>query len=183
MGILDQQMAGPPASAAPAAPEAPAASTPGKLTLTPEAIQAKLNLDAKQKPMLQRIVVAGMKVMFDPKTHQLMLDSLNGPGPLGQKLGQGIAGLMGVLVRESQGSMPPDLLIPAGLVLMGHAADFMAKAGMPVTDQDVGQGMEVMIDTVLRANKIDPARVDAIGGDVLAQAGAEPASSETEAGA
>ena len=119
---------------------APKGAPAGKTS--PEAIRAGLHLDAKQGAQLDRIVLAGKKVMFSKQSHQMMLKELEGPGTLAQKLGQGVAGLMALLWQESKQSLPPQLLIPAGMVLVAVAADFLRKGGMDVTDQDVAGGIE-----------------------------------------
>ena len=131
--------------------------------LSPAAIEAKMHLPPNMQEPFQRIVVAGLKVMFDPQTHHLMLKELSGPGPMPQKLGLGVAGLMALLFQQAQRSMPPQLLIPCGLVLLAHAAEFVAKAGQPLTAQDFGAAAETLTAAILKAAKVDPAKVAAAG--------------------
>ena len=131
--------------------------------ITPKMIEDKLHLTPQQKPQLQRIVLAGMRVLFSPQTHKLMLKELDGPGTISQKLGQGIAGLMSLLFQESHRSIPPNLLIPAGCVLLAHAADFLRKAGQQVTDQDIASGIETMTTMLMHATGVDPDKVAEIG--------------------
>lgn len=162
-GLIEQGM---PAPAGPAQPT-------GNTQLSPKAIEAQLHLDPQQKQQLQRIVAAGMKVMFDQQSHQMMLDSMQAPGPVPDKLGQGIAGLLGLLMQESKNSLPPQLLVPAGLVLIAHAAEFMNETGMPVSDEDFGNAVDVMVTTVLDAFGLDAERVAAVAGDAQAAAGGD----------
>ena len=145
----------------------PAAGVVAGGKLTPEAIQAKLHLNPQQQAQLQRIVLAGRKVMFSKESHHLMLDQLKGPGTIAQKLGQGIAGLMGLLMQESHQSLPPNLLIPAGMVLLLHAAQFLRQSGQQVSDQDIGAAIEAMTTAMLHAVGINADKVAEIG----AQAG------------
>jgi len=144
----------------PAGKAAPAKAA-GKTS--PEAIRAGLHLSGNQGAQLDRIVLAGRKVMFSPQSHKLFLDQLNGPGTLAQKMGQGVAGLMGLLWQESKQSLPPQLLIPAGMVLVSVAADFLRKGGMDVTDQDVAGGIESLVTALLQAGGVDPDKVAEIG--------------------
>jgi len=137
--------------------------------ITPESVQSQLHLNPQQKAQLERIVLAGQKVMFSRQSHKLMLDQLNGPGPIDVKLGQGIAGLIGLLMQESKNSLPPNLLIPAGMVLLAHAARFLAESGQPVSDQDIANAMNVMVTAVLNAFGLDADKVAARAG------GAKPA--------
>lgn len=154
--------------------QAAAAQQPqGGSKLSPDALTAQMHLNPQQKPQFDRIVAAGMRIMFDEKTHKLMVEQLQSAGPMPQKLGEGIAGLLGLLVREAKGSLPPDLLIPAGIVLMAHAVDFLNQAGAPVSDEDFGAGVDVLVSTVLQQFKIDSNKVAAIAGDAESMAGAQ----------
>lgn len=156
------------AAPAPSDPSAQTSDTPpssGGSVPSPNEVMGQLHLTPDLKPQLQRIVVAGMKVMFDAKTHQMMLQQLQGPGALADKLGQGIAGLMGLLQQESKNSLNPMLLVPAGLVLLAHAADYLNQTGVQVSPQDYGGAVENFVDTVLQQFKLDPNKVAAVAGD------------------
>ncbi len=156
----------------PAGKDAPAKGATSKTS--PEAIRAGMHLTGNQGAQLDKIVLAGRRVMFDAKTHHLFLGQLDGPGTIGQKLGQGVAGLMGLLWQESKQSLPPQLLIPAGMVLVSVAADFLKKGGMDVTDQDVAAGIEALVTALLQAGGVDPDKLADIG----AKAGGAPAQAE-----
>lgn len=153
-----------PPVAPPVAAAVPVASAPDETAPTtmaqmqPNALIAKMHLPPNmQKPFLA-VIVAGMKILFSNSTHQLVLKQIQQPGPMAPKLGQGIAGLMAILFQESQRSISPQLLIPAGIVLMAHAADYLNQSGTaPVSVQDFGAAMQVMIETLLKAFKVDPA--------------------------
>ena len=142
-----------------------AAQTASKIT--PEFIEGKLHLTEKQKPQLKRIVLGGLKVMFSKESHHLMLAELDGPGTIAEKIGKGVAGLLALLMHESTNSLPPDLLNSAGMVLVAYAAQWLNKAGTPVSDQDIGGAIDTMTAAVLHAGGVDPSK--------LAEAGGRPA--------
>ena len=131
--------------------------------ITPDSMRAQMHLSGKQGDQLDRIVLAGKKVMFSKESHQLMLKQLDGPGTIAQKIGQGVAGLIALLWQESHQSLPPQLLIPAGMVLVAIAADFLNQSGQQVTDQDIGQATEAMVTAVLHAGGVNPDKVAEIG--------------------
>ena len=147
----------------PAGKAAPDDKAPAGKT-SPEAIRAGLHLSGNQGAQLDRIVLAGKRVMFDQRSHKLFLEQLDGPGTTAQKMGQGVAGLMGLLWQESKQSLPPQLLIPAGMVLVAVAADFLKKGGMDVSDQDIAGGIEALVTALLQAGGVDPDKVAEIGG-------------------
>ena len=131
--------------------------------LSPQAVMSKMHLTPQQQQQMQRIVMAGLKVMFDAQTHKMMLKQLDGPDPLPHKVGIGVAGLVALLLRESNNSIPPNLLIPAGLVLVAYACQWLQRAGDQMETQDVVMAMRTMTEVVLHAGGVDPAKLAAMG--------------------
>lgn len=125
--------------------------------LTTEAVSKNIQIPPELQEAYERVVIAGMKVMFSKETHRIMLKELQKEGPVGIRLGQGIAGLMLMLFKESNNTMPPQIIIPAGIELMMQAVDFMRKSGTAkVTNQDIGDAMEVMIATIMDKFGVPP---------------------------
>lgn len=115
--------------------------------------------------MFERMVLAGMKVMFSRETHEMALQQIVGqPGPMGERLGKAMAGLMSLLFAESGGSLPPQLLIPVGTELLAQAADFLNEAGETVTSDDLAEAMGTMIETMFQAFGVDPEQLRQAGG-------------------
>lgn len=156
-----------PPVAPPVAAVAPVASAPDETAPTtmaqmqPDALMAKMHLPPNMQKPFQAVIVAGMKVLFSPSTNSQVMKQIEQPGAMGSKLGQGIAGLMAMLFDQSQRSIPPQLMIPAGIILMSQAAVFLNKSSIPVSVQDFGAAMQIMIETLLKAFKVDPAAVQA----------------------
>ena len=122
-----------------------------------ETIKENIKMPPELQEAYERVVIAGMKVMFSKESHKLMLDELQKEGPVGQKLGMGIAGLMLLLVKESNGTIPPEVIIPAGINLLTRAADFVRKTKLEkITNADIGDAMEVMISTILQKFGVEP---------------------------
>lgn len=129
--------------------------------LTPEAVKNGIKIPPELQEAYDRVVVAGMKIMFSKETHRIMLKEMQKQGPVAQRLGQGIAGLMLIMVKESNDTMPPQIIIPAGIELMMQAVDFMKKTDMAQpTNEDIGQAMQIMITTILEKFGVDPARFE-----------------------
>ena len=118
--------------------------------ITPQAMRAKMTLPPQLKDAYERVVLAGMKIMFDPKTHQMAMKTLQGDGPIDERLGKGIAALMGTLIKQSNGTMPPPVVIPAGIELVAAAGDFLKKSGEQITDDDIAGAMADFVQIVLQ---------------------------------
>ena len=125
--------------------------------LSVETIKENIKMPPELQEAYERVVIAGMKVMFSKESHKLMLDEIQKEGPIGQKLGMGIAGLMLLLVKESNNTIPPEVIIPAGVNLLSRAADFIRKSEIEkITNADIGNAMEVMISTILQKFGVEP---------------------------
>lgn len=147
----------------------------GKITV--QSVREQMHVTPQQGQQLDRIVLAGKKAMFSQKSHKLLLDQLKGPGTIEMKLGQGIAGLMALLMQESKNSLPPSLIIPAGLILLVVAAQFLRQTGTKISDQEIAGGMDVMTTALLHAVGIDPEKAAAMGErGPAAKPGVKPAS-------
>lgn len=129
--------------------------------LTKESVEENIKMPPELQEAYERVVIAGMKVMFSKESHKAMLKELQREGPMDQRLGKGIAGLMLLLFKESNGTMPPAVIIPAGMKLMMEAVDFMRETdlGQP-TNAEIGGGMQIMISTILEKFGIAPDKME-----------------------
>ena len=94
-------------------------------------------------PIFKMIVLKGDVQMFSQETHEMTLDQLKKPGPMAPKLAEGIAALMYILFQKSNKTLPPQLLEPAGVVLLCHAFDFLQKAASPdANKQTLGDAVD-----------------------------------------
>lgn len=129
--------------------------------LDTETIKNNIQMPPELQEAYDRVVIAGMKVMFSKESHKLMLDELQKEGPIAQKLGMGIAGLMLLLFKESNETIPPQVIIPAGVNLLSRAADFIRKSGIDsITNADIGDAMELMISTILQKFGVSPDQME-----------------------
>lgn len=102
-----------------------------------------MKIPDQMKDAYNRVVMAGMKIMFSQETHQFMLQQLDGPEPLAQKLGEGIGMLMMMIFEQSNGTLPPHTIFPAGQNLMLQAVEFIQEGNIEVTDQEFGDALEI----------------------------------------
>lgn len=131
--------------------------------LSPDNIRAQMHVPKNLEGAYNKIILAGMKVMFDKSTHEMMLKEINGPGTMAQRLGKGITGLMAVLWQQSNKTMPPNLMIPAGIELMAHAVDYVKKSGQEVSNEEFGEAVQIFVQNTLQAFGLDPEKVAMIG--------------------
>jgi hypothetical protein len=135
-----------------------------------QAIMAKV--DPKAKSAVMRIVAAGMKVMFSQQTHELMLQTINKPGDMIENVADGVAELMILMYKQSRGTMPVDAAIPASVILLCHALDYMAKAGkIQISNDVVAQATKAMMAYLMQRMGITPDKMQAVGAKAQQMAG------------
>jgi hypothetical protein len=58
---------------------------------------------------------------------------------------------MMLLYRESQQTMPPSLIVPAGVCLLGEAADFIRKGKIePINNNIIAEAIQVFIEATIQ---------------------------------
>ena len=129
--------------------------------LSTKDVSDNINVPPESQEAYERVVIAGMKVMYSKESHRMMLKELQKEGPIDQRLGKGIAGLMLLLVKESNGTIPPEVIIPAGVKLLMEAVDFMrnTKLANP-TNGDIRNAMQIMIAIILEKFGVAPDKME-----------------------
>ena len=85
---------------------------------------------------VERIVAAGVKMMFSPELREELLQAVQAQAPVDQKLADSVVGLTLVLDKQSNGGIPVAALFPAGIALLSEAAKVLEAAGQQVTQED-----------------------------------------------
>jgi len=150
-----------------------------------EAIKAKMQIPPELKPEYDKIVLAGLRIMFDPKSHkEMFLSQLDKEGDLAQKVGDGIVGLMYMLWQQSNQSLPPQLIVPCTFCLTLEAFDFLQRSGEPgATKEVLGNAVDISTTTILRKFGVDEAQLQQIAAQQKgATQGNAPAPGALEAG-
>jgi len=96
-------------------------------------IEAKVPEDMKRDYLA--IIVAGMKIMFSPETHQIAVRALTEAAQsrsLPHAVALGTVTLMNMIYQESKGQMSIPASFPAAVVLMLYAFEFVEKM-QPIT--------------------------------------------------
>lgn len=136
--------------------------------------KAKQNIPPKLAPMLDRIVLSGMRIMFDKQSHQMAMAELNKPGPMAQRLSNGIIALVYMLWKQSNETMPPQLVVPATLILSLRAFQFLQMSKDPeATPQVLGDATHAAVQGVMdRFGATEDKLPDLIKGGIAAKTGA-----------
>jgi len=115
------------------------------------------NVPPPMREAYDKLVTAGMKIMFDKSTHHLMQEQMQAEGPIDDRLAEGVASLMAMMLKNSKGAFPQQLIIPAGIELMLHAADFAAQAaGERIDAETMGSAIQKFVFKLFEGAGVKP---------------------------
>ncbi len=83
---------------------------------------------------LDRVVAAGMKLLYSPQTRQQLMNGLSKKAPPDDVLAIEITGAMKIMIDVSKGKMPAQVIAPAADILCIDLADFANKSGVMKID-------------------------------------------------
>jgi hypothetical protein len=125
---------------------------------------------------VQKLVLAGQKIMYDPKTHHLMVQALQSDSDPAHAVGMGVTQLMTMMWVQSKGSIPPPALIPAAILLVCEALDFCEQSKLLKPDNDmVGNAVQVVVSYMMQKMGIKPSDMAKAAGIQ----GEQPANTQT----
>ncbi len=145
-----------------------AAPVAGGIPATAEDLQSKV----------ERVVVAGLKLMYDPKMRKMLVDGTTAKTPLPQKLAMETAGIMKLLKDKAPNGIPPEVVSPAAVMIMFEFALFMKQAGMGTpSPQEMQAAMKILQQLLITvfAPRGAPPAASAPAAPVPAPAPAAPA--------
>jgi hypothetical protein len=102
-------------------------------------------IPSQYQRVFDRFVLACKRVMYDPKTHALMQRELAKSVPMAQKLAEGVCGLVLIMYQEQRGKVPPPILIPAAVELIGDAVGFLMQVGHAIDKATYAQAVTLAI--------------------------------------
>jgi len=117
----------------------------------------------ENREAFQKAIIAGGKIMFDPKTHAHMEIVKN---PAARKepvktVALGVSGLMWVMFMQSKRTMPIEVLIMAGTVLMTKAIDFVERGiGIPFDNDMIAQCTKILAESLFNKLGITPEQLN-----------------------
>lgn len=110
-------------------PDAPAENPMQDNVLQAAEQKIESQLTPETQAAYMRIVTAGMKIALAKGPNGIMAGIAHSQNPL-QDCAKGAIGLVGMMFKQSRGTMPVKALIPAATTLMLKALDFADRTGV-----------------------------------------------------
>lgn len=138
--------------------------------------KVRQSIPAQFRVAVQKLVLAGQKIMYDPKTHHLMSQALQSDSDPAHAVGMGVTQLMTMMWVQSKGSIPAPALIPAAILLVCEALDFCEQSKLLKPDNDmVGNAVQVVVSYMMQKMGIKPSDMAKVAGIE----GQQPANTQT----
>jgi hypothetical protein len=151
---------------------APAPQQGGQLDIEAMIQDIRSKIDPKLGDMFDKVVLSGMRIMFDKNSHQMTLDQLNQPGPMATRISNGMISLIYMLWTKSNKTIPPQLIVPATVVLTLRAFQFLQESKDPeATNEVLGEAMAESVQGVMDRFGATPDKIAALKGQAGAPAG------------
>ena len=114
------------------------------LAQTEQAVEAKT--PPSQKQFVDRIVTAGMTAAFSPQSHGQIFQGLDQSKDKVHDIAMGTVGLLLMLSKQSQDTMPALPMIYAGILLMLHGLDYVEQAiGVKIGTNELDKATQIMM--------------------------------------
>jgi hypothetical protein len=144
----------------------------------PQLAKSEANIEAKvpaaDKVNYQKIVIAGMKVMFSKELNGELMDGLKQSQDPAITASEGIVGILGILYKQSRNTMPIGPMVTAGMALLLQGLDFAEQAGVIKVDAAmIDRATHHYIESLLPKIGITPDKLQAILGK-LSQVAKDP---------
>lgn len=117
--------------------------------ITAAGVRAQMKLPKGMEGAYDKIVKAGIQLMFSPKTREQTMQFMEDSGTDPKAMGKGVSSVMALLFKESNQTLPPNLIIPAGIELLVHAAEVAKAGGLDISKEQMAEGMGEMVQQIL----------------------------------
>lgn len=139
-------------------------------------------MDGKIGDSYDRVLTAGMKMLYAPDNQEVMTQLIQDKEiPMANKLGEGVANLLIMMDNTGNNTIPKEIIVPVGVSLLFEAADYLFEIGIPVSEEELGNALEIMINGVFIGYGYDPSQLDKLVGDLGKKLGFEETASSEKA--
>lgn len=122
--------------------EAPEGEAPeGGAQFTPK--DPKQFVPEEQHDAIDRVVAAGVKLMYAPEMADERMAAVQDQGPMPKRIADNITGLMLTLDQRAKGGIPQEVVFPAAVILTNEAANLLVHAGQTVTQNDYNEALQL----------------------------------------
>lgn len=136
-----------------------------KFEISAASFKSKMQIPQELQSSYDKAVKAGLAMLFSPKVVDQTIEFIGDGSDAPKKIAEGVAGIMGMLVQQSNGTMPGQIIVPVGVELIAHVVEAARKGGIQISDGDVAEGMAQFVQIILQQSGATPEQMQqALGG-------------------
>jgi len=130
---------------------------------------------------IEKVVEAGKKILYSPKTRDMVMQELQTEGDIEDVIGSGVAKLTGLVYVEYKKTLPMEVLMPVSMLLMLEVLDFLEQGGkIQVNNDTLAETTQATASAMLQLLGVTPEKLEeytqqAQGGASQGAQGAMPA--------
>lgn len=114
-----------------------------------------MNLDPKVQDAYERIIIAGMKLLYSQQTRSMLESELNRKDPVSDVVAEAVAGVIKIMEDRTQNQLPKAAILPAATYLMLDLMKFMQQSGRAdPTDKDVQAASQKLTQVLMAEYKL-----------------------------
>lgn len=98
--------------------------------------QAAVEKTVTDKERFSRLVSAGTKTIYDKGTFEQLSQSIVDSETPVEDIARGIVSVLAILAHKARGTVPHEVMLQAGMVLVFDALDFAEQAGLIKVDEE-----------------------------------------------
>lgn len=118
---------------------------------------------SENRDAYDKAIIAGMKILFNEKSHphmELIKNPESRKDPV-NTISSGVAGLMWIMYMQSKKTMPIEVLIMTGVILMTKAMDFAERGlGIQITNEIVAATTKKLAENLFVKLGITPEQLN-----------------------
>lgn len=124
-------------------------------------VYEKIQIVPQFKAAYDKTLLAGLRIMFDKRSHKMMLDQVEKPGDLAKNLSDGVIALFYIIWEKTNKTIAPQIIVPLVFTWTLHAFDFLQKSGDPrATKQVLGNATDMAMTGIMQKFGVKPDQIE-----------------------
>ena len=129
-------------------------------TVDIQKILNEVKIPPKFKPVYDKLVLNGKRLMFSKDMEQALDDLLDGDGDLAEKISKGVVAVMYMMWNQSGKKIPLEMIVPVTFTLTVEAFGFLQKAKDPdATKEVLGDAIDKSTTLVMQGFNVAPDQI------------------------
>ncbi len=126
---------------------------------------------------IEKVTEAGRKILYSPKTRDMVMQELQSEGDVEDVIGSGVAKLTGLVFNEYKKTLPMEVLMPVSMMLLLEVLDFLEQAGkIKVTNEMLAETTQTTASAMLQLLGITPEMLE----EAMSQSGQTAQGAQTQ---